>query len=145
MFYAITGRVLKPCTPCCTERPCLGGLHWLIDALTLHLSFPRRGRGLHEATFDRMSFKFRATWGERYFTGLLWAGTPSFLPQHRRSLLGCHFQHSSSPVFLKTSKESQSDQIACHEVATSRIKALEGNDRSTERVLKVVLIFCLGL
>jgi hypothetical protein len=116
--------------------------HRCFDSASVH---PRRGRGLHGATFDKMSFKFGATWGERYFAGLVWTGNPSFLPQHRRSLISSHFLQSSPSIIVKASKESQSDKVACHEVATFRTEALDGDDRSAQGALEVVLFICLGL
>jgi len=54
------------------------------------------------------------------------------------------FLQTSTSIFLKKSKESQSDMLACHEVATFGIQAIERNNRPPERALELVLIFCKG-
>ena len=46
---------------------------------------------------------------------------------------------------MKAPKESQSDKVACYEVATFWTEAFDKEDRFAERVIKVVLFFCLGL
>jgi len=87
--------------------------HRRFDSASL---LPRKERGVHGETFDRMSFKFGATWRERYFAWLVWAGNPSPLPLHRTSLIACHSEQSSSSIIVKASKESRSRPVACNEV-----------------------------
>jgi len=60
--------------------------HHRFDSASL---LPRKERGVHGETFDLMSFKFGATWRERYFAWLVWAGNPSPLPFHRTCLIAC--------------------------------------------------------
>jgi len=116
--------------------------HRRFDSASL---LPSKERGVHGETFDRMSFKFGATWRERYFAWLVWAGNPSPLPLHRAFLIACHSEQSSSSICVKASKESRSHLVACNEVAAFRTEAGGCDLRSAERSLKVVLNFCLGL
>jgi len=116
--------------------------HRRFDSASL---LPRKERGVHGETFDRMSFKFGATWRERYFAWLVWSGNPSPLPLHRTSLIACHSEQSSSSIIVKASKESRSRPVACNEVGAFYTEAGGCDHRSAERGLNVVLNFCLGL
>jgi len=131
------------CTPCCTERPCFGDIHHLIAALTLHLSFPAE----EEDSMVQLSTRYVSNLvqqGKRLFCRAALDWKPLFLAS-APAIFDSHFLRSSSSISVKAPKESQSDKVACYEVATFWTEAFDREDRFAERVLKVVLFFCLGL